>query len=215
MRKISLSAVAVVLMGGSALAADLPVKAAAPAYVAAVPVFTWTGFYLGANAGYGWGSSDFDNGFDLGGQDGGIVGGQIGYNWQWDNVVFGVEADLQYADLNTGYDFVGGGSLNTSVDYFGTVRARIGYAFDTFLPYVTGGLAYGKNEIDFNYLSGAASASNTHVGYTVGGGAEYAFSQNWSAKVEYLWTDLGSEEYLGRDVDVSFSTVRAGINYRF
>lgn len=213
MRYLLLSSAVVLAFVTPARAADLPVKAP-PAAVMLPPPFTWMGFYIGANAGYGWGSADFDAGPNLDNQEGGSVGGQIGYNWQVGEVVFGVEADLQYADLTDDYSFLNGSRVRTNLDYFGTVRARLGYAFDMFLPYVTGGLAYGKNKVNFDY-SIPDSADNTHVGYTVGGGVEYAFSPNWSTKVEYLWTDLGDETYIGRKVDVSFSTVRAGINYRF
>ncbi|MCS0496787.1 porin family protein [Ancylobacter sp. MQZ15Z-1] len=214
MRNGILTSVAVLLLGSSAFAADLPVKAPVMA-VEPVPVFTWTGFYLGVNAGYGWGSSDFNSGLKLDNQDGGLVGGQIGYNYQLANqIVLGAEADLQYSDLSDSATFDSGSSVSSKLRYFGTLRARLGYAFDTWLPYVTGGLAYGSNKVSFNY-STPVDESNTHVGYTVGGGLEYAFSQNISARVEYLYTDLGEETYVGRKVDVDFNTVRAGLNYRF
>ena len=108
----------VALMAVPAAAADMSYPAPAPvASYAPAPVFTWTGFYLGANAGYGWGEADASPDVD------GFLGGlQAGYNWQGAGpLVFGVEADIQYADVS---------SSVFTLDYFGTVRARIGYAFD-------------------------------------------------------------------------------------
>jgi outer membrane immunogenic protein len=145
MKKILLASVALFGFAGAASAADLPVRAAPPApIIAAVPVFTWTGFYVGVNAGFGWNTNNesvFVPGVGLvdSGSDGGFVGGgQIGYNYQIGSFVLGAEADIQYADLgnNNRNDllFVTPGFVaannNNNNDWFGTVRARAGVAFD-------------------------------------------------------------------------------------
>ncbi|QTL02308.1 porin family protein [Aquabacter sp. L1I39] len=199
------------MVAAPAMAADLakpqsyPVKAqvAAPA-----PVFSWTGFYIGANAGYAWGSGKGAADYYGVSPDGWFGGGQVGYNYQFqNNMLVGVEADLQGSDISGSAN-----NVNSKLDYFGTVRARLGYAYDRFLPYVTGGLAYGKNTInDFGY-----SDSNTHVGWTVGGGLEYAITNNWTARAEYLYVDLGKKTYdnIG-DAGIAASTARVGVNYKF
>src|SRR3954462_9843038 len=147
MKKILLASVALFGFAGAASAADLPLRAAPPApIVAAVPVFTWTGFYSGGNAGYGWMSDDriVDPlfGFTGGNNDGGFVGGgQIGYNYQIGSFVVGLETDIQYADLGGAGNNVFG--VGNNGNWFGTLRARAGVAFDRALIYATGGFAYG------------------------------------------------------------------------
>ena len=201
------------LLAGPALAADLsspapasyPVKAAP----AAPPVFSWTGFYIGGNAGYAWGSGK--DAADLYGlePDGWFAGGQVGYNFQLvNNVLIGLEADIQGGDISGGSN-----GLESKLDYYGTVRARLGYAVDRVLPYVTGGLAYGKNTITDYGLSD----SNTHIGWVAGAGVEYAITNNWTARAEYMYVDLGSKTYdnIGADAGVSGSTARLGVNYKF
>jgi outer membrane immunogenic protein len=175
----------------------------APAYVA--PSYaTWTGFYVGINGGYGFGEADvggvtFDtNGF--------IVGGTVGYNLQTGVWVWGIEGDFAYSDMK---DDVAG--VEAKVPWFGTVRGRIGYAgWGSLLPYITGGAAIAKMEVD-----GAAGGSDTRVGYTIGAGLEYALFSNWSVKAEYLYADLGTFDISGTDVDFKTHIVRAGLNYRF
>ena len=152
MKKILLATVAVFGFAGAAAAADLPSRYAPPPVVAAVPLFTWTGFYVGVNAGYGWNTNDSNTFIDPvlgvvsgGGSDGGFVGGgQIGYNYQFNQFVIGLETDIQYADSATAADFGQGfAGDNNNGNWFGTVRARAGFAFDRALVYATGGLAYG------------------------------------------------------------------------
>src|SRR6478609_732100 len=232
MRKLLLSTVAFAAISSTALAADLPARQApvAPVYV---PVFTWSGLYVGLNAGVGWAGSNnlYINDSLFGpsslsiGSDAGFVGGsQIGYNLQTGAFVFGVETDIQYADLGSkanwggySYSFNGGGS-----QYFGTVRARVGYAFDRVLVYVTGGLAYGG--LNTNWWGG----DNSNTGWTLGGGVEYAFTNNWTAKIEGLYVNLGNASHTetvflggGRTVTASSGSgqgggvVRVGVNYKF
>ncbi len=179
---------------------------------------------------------------------GGFVGGaQAGYNFQHGAFVFGVEADIQASsvkgevsgNLTLPENALGFGSpeingdaeIGTKLDYFGTVRARLGYVpVERLLVYATGGFAYGRTESYVNVsVDGNSfideSVKNDRMGWTVGGGAEYAFTDNWSLKSEYLYTDLGSEEVIGGDItetisggldsDVAFHTVRVGLNYKF
>ncbi|MDI4658654.1 outer membrane protein [Xanthobacter autotrophicus] len=217
-------ALAALLSAGPAAAADLgrPVPPSIPAGVPA-PVFSWTGFYIGANAGYGWGSGQDALGGALGGAGidpkGWFGGGQVGYNYQFgNNVVAGIEADLQGGDISAGAAGPLGGQLgvlglSSTLDSFGTVRGRLGYAFGPILPYVTGGFAWGNNSID--YLG--ASQSQTHTGWTAGAGIEYALTDHWTAKTEYLYTDLGSKFYdtIGASAGVTSQTAKIGINYKF
>ena len=209
MKKILLASVALFGFAGAAAAADLPMRAAPPApIIAAAPLFTWTGFYVGVNAGYGWSNDDFDA-VDLADEDddGGFVGGaQVGYNYQIGSFVVGLEGDIQYADFGADgtFDFDGDGVFDDdfdSSDWFGTVRARAGVAFDRALIYATGGFAF-------------ADDAN---GWTVGGGVEYAFTNNLSLKVEGLYVSLDADNEFDFDFDndVDFGVVRAGLNFRF
>src|SRR5215207_7533365 len=205
MKKILLASVALFGFAGAAAAADLPMRAAPPApIIAAAPIFTWTGFYVGVNAGFGWSDDDFDS-VDLADDDndGGFVGGaQVGYNYQIGSFVVGLEGDIQYADFGREGAFVVDGTTYDvdNSDWFGTVRARAGVAFDRALIYATGGFAFADDA----------------TGWTVGGGLEYAFTNNLSAKVEGLYVNLDQDDnFLGIDNDAEFGVVRAGLNFRF
>lgn len=247
------------ILGGSALAADLPVKTAPYRAPAPLP-YNWSGFYVGGNLGWGWNS---DNGQQLctdpaGASfgpgciivsdpsidaDGFIGGGQIGYNWQVNNWVFGVEADIQGADINGSANIagpfpqVGGGNsgnsswvANETLDWFGTVRGRVGFAWDRALLYATGGLAYGHESVDLTFTGFGAqwpsSASDTKTGWTLGGGVEYAYVDNWTVKIEGLYYDLGTitssgvgippNGYTaGKEFEFKGGIVRVGLNYKF
>ena len=209
--KISLvAALSVLALGGAAVAADLPRKATAPApYVAAVPVFTWTGFYAGVNAGYGWGSQKGTADARFGALDGAQVGGTVGYNQQVGSLVFGVESDLDWSNAkNTN------GAAISKLNSMGTARGRVGYAVDRVLLFTTGGYAGGNVE----RTVGAASTSDWHNGYVLGGGMEYALTSNVSAKAEYLYTDLSSKTDtagLASRAGLTQNAVRMGVNYRF
>jgi outer membrane immunogenic protein len=220
MKKLLLAGAAFAsLLAGAAHAADLPRRSApvAPAPFAAVPVFTWTGFYVGLNAGYGFGTGD-DN-LRIGGarvrlnddREGFVGGGQAGFNYQIGTFVLGLETDLQYADLGERGRFrVGGATFRgrESDDYFGTVRGRLGVAFDRFMVYGTGGFAYGD----------VGPFGTDGIGWTAGGGVEYAFTNNITAKVEGLLVSLDRDSTF-RGVRVrgeeEFGVVRAGLNYKF
>jgi outer membrane immunogenic protein len=213
------------LIGPPALAADMAVKAPMPA---PVPAWSWAGFYVGLNGGYGRGTDPVSFSptdataavyFTVGAvpasvttsPKGGLFGGQIGYNYQWSSFVAGIEADFDAANIT------GTGAVSTpgelGFDPFttaaqqkltglGTLRARFGIAADRALFYATGGLAYGRTQLNTSVISAGscgpgglcASASQTQwqPGWAAGGGAEWAFAPTWSLRVEYLHYDLGS-----------------------
>ncbi len=237
---------------GIASAADLPrpmiTKAPPPP-----PMYNWTDPYIGLNVGGSWGHQDTSltgfgtNSLSL---DGVIGGGQIGYNWQgmgspW---VFGIEADIQGSDQhnNNGAFALPGVvcgpnaiaciavpasaiAYQDKLDWFGTVRGRIGYATGyegRWLPYITGGVAYGQGTINGGGNLGATAVAfnttTTYVGWTVGAGLEWAFGGDWSAKIEYLYTDLGNGPTIALIPGVNLTAGnmidnigRVGINWHF
>ncbi len=216
MKKYLLASVAALglVAAGAASAADLPSRKgpiAAPVYMP--PAFSWTGFYIGGNAGYGWGNVNANGFANVGDLDGFVGGGQVGYNYQMGQFVVGLEADLQAADLSSGNNL---GLINVKTDYFGTVRARVGVAFDRFMPYITGGWAYGNVKTSIPGIGFSSDRSHTG-GYAVGAGLEYAVTNNIIAGVEYLYVDLGEKNILGANTKVGtdFSVVRARLSYKF
>lgn len=275
LKRLLLASTAVAALGSAAYAADLPSRRA-PAPFVAVPVFTWTGFYIGGNAGYAF--SD-DNRVRTTGQtaanqvnvdsgarpanvrldpDGFTGGGQIGYNFQFGSVVVGIEADAAYTDLQrtlnvtTTAAAVPGAAVLTRDNIFrqdlaflGTVRGRIGYAFDRVLVYGTGGFAYGDVDYRANFfgpptgtgvLQFTGRRTGIETGYAVGGGVEYALpnfnlfgSSAVTLKAEALYYDLGSRTIAVNLVPGSGGTptgynsrfetngviARAGINFKF
>jgi len=241
-RKLLLSTAAAVASVGAATAADLPSRRPPPpvAYAPPIPIFTWTGFYVGVNAGGAFRANNnngFNNAVFFGGAapfggvgvatssgNGGrfIGGGQAGVNYQFGQFVLG---------NNNNFGF---GNSGNRTGFLGTVRGRGGIAFDRFLVYGTGGVAFGNNSWPNSFIGTVGGAptfftanngNNTRVGYAVGAGVEYAFLNNWSVKVEYLFTDLGrnNRTFLapGGFSGVTFGgreqnhIVRAGLNYKF
>jgi len=218
----------------AAAAADLPVPAKAPPISpAAVPAaYNWTGFYIGGQGGYAWGTSHQTQGASDTGDyniDGGFGGGTIGYNFQFNSFLAGVEADFSGSGIKgtagpgrIGHDYgCAPGLCETDVEWFGTLRGRFGYVVNQFLFYGTGGWAYGRVRALINDAIGFDGTSN-QSGWTAGGGVEYGFTPNWSAKVEYLYTDLGNFTFgqagtqaAGAASSAHFSLVRFGLNYRF
>jgi outer membrane immunogenic protein len=191
-------------------------------------VDNWSGFYAGANAGYGWTANS--GGGDLS-PSGGYGGGQIGYNWQgvfglgpqW---VLGVEADIQGSGISDSASFGNGGSIENSLNWFGTVRGRIGYAMGPALFYFTGGFAFGEVESKgrFGNMGGGVGAgapfdfTDTQTGYVLGGGVEYKFNPAWSVKGEYQFISLDANDATGPlsggATDRSeVHTLRVGVNY--
>ena len=229
----ALAAVAVLGFTAVASAADMPVKAPAPIVA---PLYNWTGPYVGIAGGYGWGNSgQTDPGIVINqtvtsedgsyAVNGGILGGTLGYNWQQGPWVFGVEGDYSWADISGSSNVCGASSphpCGTKLESLGTLRGRIGYAMGAtgnWLPYVTGGLAVGELNAWDSLLS--QSGSDFRAGWTVGGGVEVGITRNWTAKIEYLYVDLGSQQMFnivpGVPETVSFTAniIRGGINYRF
>ena len=220
MKRAFLTLVGLVALTASAAAADMARPVPQPYYKAPMvaPAYSWTGFYIGVNGGGGFGRSSWDSTGSFN-TSGGLVGGTLGYNYQFGQAVVGLEGDIDWADLNgTTNNFCPAG-CKTSDDWLGTVRGRLGYAADRFMPFVTGGVAFGDIKAS---TPGFGGATNTQAGWTIGAGLEFAVAQNWTVKAEYLYVDLGKFNCgvsCGASVtdNVSFTTnlVRAGVNYRF
>jgi len=222
MRRVLLTTISLLAFTATvAVAADLPrqMPAKAPAMV---PVgYNWTGFYLGINGGYGWGRSNWDAFATTTDVSGWMAGLTAGYNWQamgspW---VFGLEGDIDWTNIKG--SFVNAAcptGCQTQNNWLGTVRGRVGYAWDRVMPYITGGLAVGDIEAT---QAGLAGVHDTNVGWTAGAGIEAALAGNWTAKLEYLHIDLGhincGVTACAPAASVGFHTdqVRAGVNYRF
>lgn len=216
MKKFLLAGAAILALGvASASAADIarqPMPNKAPAYLE--PQFSWTGLYVGAFGGGAWGHSDFAAPLSSGSFNttGWLAGGTIGYNYQMGQMVLGVEGDAAWTDIH-GSAPCAGLTCETRNNWLATVRGRLGYAAGRFMPYVTGGAAFGDVKTS---VTGFGDTSNTRVGWTAGGGIEASIAGPWSAKLEYLYVDLGrSASVLGSDAKFNTNIVRAGINYRF
>jgi outer membrane immunogenic protein len=258
----------------AAQAADLPTtKGPPPTPVFVPPPFTWTGFYIGLNAGgiFSSGSRsltlvDPNAGVDgaflnsalpggLGnGNSGFIGGGQAGYNWQTGAFVFGVETDFDGTTLSNSRNLTGAGFFDpyigatdnltlhskVSLDWLGTTRGRVGWVVtpdNRLMIYGTGGVAYGGGSANVSFYDNATGAfwsgnpSSSRVGWTVGAGAEYAFTNNWTIRGEYLYVDLGSSNftsignpaaafafpgvYAQGHINYDASIFRLAVNYKF
>lgn len=257
-RQWLLTAAALIGLGGVAAGADLPTRKSAPEPLP--PVFTWAGAYVGANVGAGLIDGKADPacinpaGVSLGlgcaiapsfklSSAGFIGGAQAGYNLQYNMLVLGVETDIQGAGVQksssangqfpqTGGTLTGVGAISASerLNYFGTVRGRLGIAYDRALLYATGGLIYADVDNSFQRLFPAVafvgSSDQLRLGGVVGGGLEYAFTDHWSGKVEGLYYDLGRQTLLSTALPLAngFRTgyrfqedgeiVRVGLNYK-
>ncbi|EJN06078.1 outer membrane protein [Phyllobacterium sp. YR531] len=219
------------VVSGGAHAADAVIETA-PEAVLADPGFVWTGFYAGLNAGYGFGGDDrvgIRSGGDFIGNIGtieqsGFVGGaQIGYNYQINNFVLGIETDFQGAGLDdtTSGELVGVDiHAKSSIDWYGTLRPRVGYAWDRTLIYGTGGLAYGR----VNYKMSAdgdqfMNEKKTRAGWVAGAGIEHAFTDHVTAKLEYQYINFGDytveSEGVSTRASPDFHSIRIGLNYKF
>ncbi len=218
MNRLLLS-VAFVALAAPAFAADMPGRRAPqPVFSQAPPMFTWTGFYLGANAGAVFG--DFTKSGQFIDTKTGFTGGiTAGYNHQINNFVVGLEGDYNYSGLSgRGFTLPGPAFVKGELTSFGTLRGRLGVAFDRALIYGTGGYAFGFSSLESGFLKSTSS----HHGYVVGAGLEYAFTQNVSAKAEYLYMPLDSKNALavpgfgvGSKTGIDANVLRAGVNYRF
>jgi outer membrane immunogenic protein len=254
--KTALASIGLLLgLAAPAAAADLapPVM---PASSVVAPGRSWAGLYVGLAGGYAWGSThqgwtsstyrglgtsvgDVDESLRA---NGGLIGATLGYNWQIDRVVLGLEADMSYASLKSrgsapdaGIWSAGDSALqtwSTELTWLSTLRGRIGFTYDRFLVYGTGGLAIAgatdRTELTYNDgagggLSASARDSKTHLGWALGAGIEAALTEKLTAKLEYLHVDLGSQTYrsdlrlilIQADARFTADLVRAGLNYRF
>ena len=207
MSRFILAAAALIAAGWtvSAQAADLPYGSHAP-YTVNQPLnaYSWAGPYLGGNLGYEWGSVS-NNPTKPSGFEGGA---QAGYNFQSGPWVFGIEGDIEATGASDTF-----APWKFSNPWFGTVRGRVGYAFNNIMFYGTGGLAFGELRGETFGLS----ESHTNAGWTAGVGAEFGIAPNWSAKIEYLYVDLANSNFTitGMPNGYQFGVVRAGVNYHF
>ncbi len=229
MKKLLLSAsaiVAVAALSTSAFAADLAARpyTKAPVYTAPAQVYNWTGFYIGGHVGGAFGDSDSiagDGGRFLGGVQGG-ADYQFATNW-----VIGIEAQYSWMDSsNTGRLFPNGTLVTGNSDQLGSVTGRLGYTWGPALLYAKGGYAW-KDNNDIGVSNAGfgvpfTTSGNAKDGYTVGGGLEYMFAPNWSAKVEYQYYNFGNTTVFSPALPVGGAsynndehTVKAGLNYRF
>jgi len=220
-RKLLLASVsAIAFTGSAALAADLPSRAPPPVYMPPAPIFTWTGIYIGGQIGYAWtnGNNQF-TGFDpftgfglatsVGGTPNGVIGGaNVGYNYQINQWVLGLEGSVDGTSLSNtavaNVPLLGGTfgvNANSTLPIEGSIRGKLGVAWDRALIYATGGVAFGGFNTDFTGFGtgfggvpifGSTSVSSTRVGWTVGGGIQYAVTNNWSVFAEYRYTNFGS-----------------------
>jgi outer membrane immunogenic protein len=203
LRKLLLSSAAATAMVGSALAADLPSRRPPPV-LPVVPLFTWTGFYVGVDGGYGWqnvretgiagGLAAYQLNFRASGP---VGGGHAGFNWQVNQFVFGIEGDVLGTSMRVNAPF--NAFLFNHADWRsgveGSIRGRIGIAFDRFMVYATGGVAFETFRLRENFLFAPTFADTftpSRAGLTVGGGVEYAFTDNWLARVEGRYSDFGT-----------------------
>lgn len=220
-----------ITLSGPALAADFATKA--PLYKAPpMTSYSWTGWYIGVNAGYGVGQNQGTATFPTAVETfnampgGGFGGGQLGYNYQIGSIVLGAETDIQgsgIADTRTCLLTCTNGTsalIDQKLTWFGTTRARLGWATGPVLTYVTGGAAYGGVETGLTVPGAALTTTTTKSGWTWGTGVEAALGGNWTAKAEYLYIDLGSSS-VSVAGPAMFTTknqeqlFRGGINYRF
>jgi outer membrane immunogenic protein len=229
MKKFLLGTVALIALGAApAMAADLAARPYTKAPPVIVALYNWSGFYVGANGGWGTSRKSWDL-FGLASEgshdaSGATAGGQIGYNWQVGAWVFGVEAQGNWADFKgSNITLLGGGFENRSkIEAFGLFTGRVGYAWNNALLYAKGGAAVVSDKYSFILPSGAISgtASETRWGAAVGAGFEYGFTPNWSFAVEYDHVFLDKKdvtftntavERIKQDADI----VTARINYRW
>lgn len=225
MKTILLTTTFLFAVAGSALAADVVVQEAEP-------IYNWSGVYVGAQAGYAWGDSTYNVDtnsafvpYDPNGWFGGIFSG---YNYQFNNdVVVGVEGDFSFSDVKAGRTIIyipdpfPGEYGDSQVKWQGTVRGRLGYAVDRFLPYVTGGVAFAKYDYSIGGSWGTKQFSDNYAGWTAGAGLEYAFANNFTARVEYRYSDYGDKKYpfsggaLPHTTDLTTHDLRLGVAYKF
>jgi outer membrane immunogenic protein len=227
--RLLLSTTALVAVAGSTLAADLPYRESPGAYAPAIPIFTWTGLYLGGQIGYTWGTDSFSGrgqGFGFSGPSfvpNGVAGGaHVGYNYQINQLVVGLEGNIDGSGYRKSF---GSGSVVyvTQIPVEGSIRGRVGYALDRALFYVAGGAAFASFTNTYGSASGFNSFDRSLAGWTIGGGLEYAITNNWSVRAEYSYSDFGSFTdfpfFAVPSGSISHheteNAVRAGFSYKF
>ena len=218
---------------GSAVAADLPPPVApvpvAPVAYAPAAIYNWTGIYIGGHAGGGFGNSSWSDPFsgasNTFGSSGFLGGAQVGGNLQFNVLVVGVEGDFSWANIKgSGTDSIGD-SINTGVNWTSTVTGRIGAAFDRFLVYGKGGVAFAQDASSFtDTFANSASTTFMRTGWTVGAGLEYGITRNLSAKIEYDYLGFGSQALnfttpttplYTSNANLNVQEIKAGLNFRF
>lgn len=183
------------MLGGPVLAADvIDSDPTPPTPQEAYESFTWSGFYVGGQLGYGTADTNLSTAAASAGGDidGFLGGGFAGYNWQFDSIVVGIEGDLSYAGIDnsiTTPGIVG----SAGIDYIGTIGPRIGYAFDRTLFYVEGGYAFANKTADLTTGGATFSDDSNASGYFVGVGADYAFTDTIFVGAEYNYAEFDSE----------------------
>ncbi|MFD2237979.1 outer membrane protein [Aureimonas populi] len=213
------------------LAADVIYEEpAAPAPVVAYePAFVWTGFYAGATVGYVFDNATEITGFNDAGtfssryltdDDGVTASAFAGYNYEWNGVVLGAEADIEYLDSQDSRStFRGGAVTGADQSWQGSIRARLGYGIDRALIYATAGLALGDIDYTATDFSGTATSSSTETGYTVGAGIDFAATDTIFVRGEYRFTDYGTRTISTAANSYEFDTqshiVKAGVGFRF
>jgi outer membrane immunogenic protein len=231
MKKVLLTGVALAALAcGPALAADKPVRRGMPVKgPQPVPVmagYSWSGFYIGGHVGGGWSDKCFadtaQGGDGCHEGDGWLGGGQVGYNWQTGNIVFGVEFSGSIADISGNHTSLIGApdQYRSEVSSVFLLTGRVGYAFDRLLLYATGGGAWVRDRFEYVGLA-TESIKQTRSGWTIGAGLEYAFTPNWSLAAQYNYIDLGDKNVnfplagftASTESELHLATVR--LNYRF
>jgi outer membrane immunogenic protein len=240
MKRILTAGAFAFLAAGPALAADLPPPPAPPPRAPAtyvptpVPYYNWTGIYFGVNGGYGFGTSNWtatSGGPSTGGfnTSGFLGGGTVGFNYQWAAVVAGLEGDLDWTNLKGSPSAAGPCGLatvtgcQTSANWLGTARGRLGYAFDRILLFATGGAAFSNEKATGSTAALSTTTTTTGVGWTAGAGVEVALAPNWTAKAEYLYVSLPNGSFsipttptaTTGSVKFQENVIRAGVNFKF
>jgi outer membrane immunogenic protein len=235
MRNLLLSTVALAALAGQAFAADLPSRKEAPVYVAPAPVYSWTGFYVGADIGGSWGNNNLwiptsVGNFSHNANNSGVIGGGfVGYNYQINNFVLGVQGEFDgtSSSNNRWLDSSGRFQASYSQDWIASIDGRLGYAMDRTLIYAIGGAAWSQNTASLtdNFWNGTvASRSATRSGYDIGGGVEYAFTNNWTGRVEYRYYNFGNSNNAYLDpflylpyyrTTLTNNVIRVGLAYKF
>ena len=207
------------LASTSAYAADAVFEEPPSPVVVEVPIFIWTGGYLGLQGGGLWSDNSInepDTGVFSDNFNGGLFGAYAGYNWQAGAWVFGVEGDINGVWNDETFS-INGFDVDVGSDYLASLRGRVGYAFDRALIFATGGVAFTQTSAESDIFNGVSlDAEDTLTGWTVGVGGEYAFTDNWIGRLEYRYYDFsdGSLDDFG-DVELETNTFTAGIAYKF